>query len=110
MGANLGLAGLFGGDLDSPLQVEFIGERTGRPGGAADHRVTLFGIINFGSRPHRACNPAVAACTDAEASAEQVPRAPRRAGARGVPPEARVVASESHAGVSASGARRAGVQ
>ena len=51
VGANLGLAGLFGGDLDSPLQVEFTAERYGRPGGAADHRLMLFGIVNLGARP-----------------------------------------------------------
>ena len=50
VGANLGLAGLFGGDLDSPLQVEFTAERYGRPGGAADHRLMLFGIVNLGAR------------------------------------------------------------
>ena len=46
-GAYVGMAGLFGGDLDSPVQIEFIGERYGRPGSAPDHRVTLFGIVNF---------------------------------------------------------------
>ena len=49
-------------DLDSPVQVEFIGERYGRPGGAPDHRVTLFGIVNFGARPSTPCNPAEGAC------------------------------------------------
>ena len=55
VGANLGLIGLFGGDLGSPVQVEFLGERYARPGGAADHRVTLFGIVNFGARSRPAC-------------------------------------------------------
>ena len=62
VGANLGMVGLFGGDLGSPVQIEFLGERYGRPGGAADHRVTLFGIVNFGARPSTPCNPAEGAC------------------------------------------------
>ena len=53
LGANLGGLGLFGGGLDSPLQVEFVGERYVRPRGRADHRLTLFGIVNLGSRPPR---------------------------------------------------------
>ena len=82
VGANLGLAGRFGGDPDSPLQVEFIGERYGRPGGAADHRITLFGIMNLGSRPQRACDPAVAPCPGTDAGAEgAVSREPRGSGA-----------------------------
>ena len=48
LGANLGMLGLFGGGLDSPLQVEFVGERHVRPRGGADHRLTLFGIVNIG--------------------------------------------------------------
>ena len=62
VGANLGMVGLFGGDLGSPVQIEFLGERYGRPGGAADHRITLFGIVNFGARPSTPCNPAEGAC------------------------------------------------
>lgn len=58
VGANVGMAGLFGGDLDSPVQIEFIGERYGRPGSAPDHRVTLFGIANFVRRaPEHAVQP-----------------------------------------------------
>ena len=48
VGANLGRLGVFGGGLDSPLQVEFVGERYVRPQGGADHRLTLFGIVNIG--------------------------------------------------------------
>ena len=55
VGANLGMLGLFGGGLDSPLQVEFLGERYVRPQGGADHRLTLFGIVNIGARSRRAC-------------------------------------------------------
>ena len=47
VGASLGMLGLFGGNLDSPLQVEFVGERYVRPRGGADHRLTLFGIVNL---------------------------------------------------------------
>ena len=61
-GARLGMAGLFGGDPSSPLHVEFLGERYGGPGGGADYRFTLFGIINFGARPRTPCNPAEGAC------------------------------------------------
>ena len=49
VGANLGRLGVFGGGLDSPLQVEFVGERYVRPQGRADHRLTLFGIVNIGA-------------------------------------------------------------
>ena len=65
VGANLGTAGLFGGDLDSRLQIEFLGERFVRPGGAADHRITVFGILNLGARPRTTCNVAAAACANA---------------------------------------------
>lgn len=79
MGANLGLEGLFNGDLASPVQVEFMGERYARPGGA-DHRVSLYGIVNFGMRPGRACDPAVAPCIGAEANAgPAMPQEARRA-------------------------------
>ena len=50
IGANLGMLGLFGGGLAIPMQVEFVGERYVRPRGGADHRVTLFGIVNIGAR------------------------------------------------------------
>ena len=50
LGANLGKLGLFGGGLDSSLQVEFVGERYVRPRGGADHRLALFGIVNLGAR------------------------------------------------------------
>lgn len=83
VGANLGLLGLFSGDVASRVQVEFTGERYARPGGA-DHRVSLYGIINFGKRRDRACNRAVAGCGSAEAGgAPTAPRQPGRAGASG---------------------------
>ena len=47
VGARLGVLGRFNGDLSTPVEVEFIGERYARPGGA-DHRVGLFGIVNLG--------------------------------------------------------------
>ena len=50
IGANLGMLGLFGGGLAIPMQVEFVGERYVRSRGGADHRVTLFGIVNIGAR------------------------------------------------------------
>ena len=79
VGANLGLEGLLNGDLASPVQVEFMGERYARPGGA-DYRVSLYGIVNFGARPGRACNPAVAPCIGSEADAGRaMPRQARRA-------------------------------
>ncbi len=84
VGANLGLEGLFNGDLASPVQVEFMGERYARPGGA-DHRVSLYGIVNFGARPRRPCNPAVAPCTDTGADAARAaPPEPGRSAAAGI--------------------------
>ena len=53
VGANLGTLGLFGGDLDSPVQVEFLGERYDRDLGGGDHRVSLFAIVDFTGRPRR---------------------------------------------------------
>ena len=76
LGANLGMAGLFGGDLDSPVQVEFIGERYGRPGVAPDHRVTLFGIVNFGARSRAPCNPAEGACVGVASDRGVAPHPP----------------------------------
>ena len=49
VGATLGRLGLFGGGLDSPLQVEFLSERYVRPQGVVDHRFTLFGIVTIGA-------------------------------------------------------------
>ena len=46
VGANLGMLGLFGGDIDNPVQIEFMGERSARKGGVVDHRFTVFGILN----------------------------------------------------------------
>ena len=48
MGVNLGMLGVFGGNLDSPLQVEFVAQRYARPKGGDVHRVTLFGIVVWG--------------------------------------------------------------
>ena len=73
VGANLGSLGLFGGDLDSPVQVEFVGERYGRPGAGADHRVTLFGIINLGQSPRPACGATTEACAGAGAATAGAP-------------------------------------
>ena len=39
-----------GGATASPLQVELSGERHLRRQGAADHRVTLLGVLTFGVR------------------------------------------------------------
>ena len=73
LGANLGMLGLFGGDLDSPLQVEFVGERHDRPGSAADHRVTLFGILDFGARPRPTCDVRDGECTGAVIADREMP-------------------------------------
>ncbi len=62
VGANLGMLGLFNGDLASPVQVEFAAERYGRPGGPAAHRVSLYGIVNFGARRRPPCETPVPAC------------------------------------------------
>ena len=56
------MLGLFSGDLDSPVQVEFTGERYGRPGAPPDHRISLYGIVNFGARPRSACDQTPHAC------------------------------------------------
>ena len=47
LGARLGVLGRFSGDLATPVEVELLGERYGRPDGGADHRVGLYGIVNF---------------------------------------------------------------
>ena len=84
VGANLGLEGLFNGDLASPVQVEFMGERYARPGGA-DHRVSLYGIVNFGARPARPCTPVAAPCTGTGVDAGQaISQKERRPGADGI--------------------------
>ena len=84
VGANLGLEGLVNGDLASPVQVEFMGERYARPG-RADLRVSLYGIISFGARPARTCNPAVTACIGSEARAgREAPQDAARAAADGI--------------------------
>ena len=62
LGASLGALGGSGRGFDSPVKVEFLGERYLRPGGAADHRFTLFGIINFGQRARRNCPASAPAC------------------------------------------------
>ena len=52
-GANLGMVGRFSGALDSPVQIEFLGERSTRPEGAADLRMSLHAVLNFGSSPRK---------------------------------------------------------
>ena len=64
VGANLGMRGLFGGNLDTPVQVEFAAERYSRPGGPADHRVSLYGIVNFGARRRPPRETPVPACAE----------------------------------------------
>ena len=73
LGANLGMLGLFGGGLDSPLQVEFVGERHVRPRGAcrslipADHGTVYIGdrvqfqatVSSSGNGTHAATNAVV---------------------------------------------------
>ena len=49
LGARLGVLGRFSGDLATPVEVELLGERYGRPDGGADHRVGLYGILNLGA-------------------------------------------------------------
>ena len=46
-GANLGMPGLFSGDLASPVQLELTSERYRRLG-AVDYRFGVYGIFNFG--------------------------------------------------------------
>ena len=77
VGANLGMLGLFSGDLSSPVQVEFMGERYTRPGGGADHRITLFGIMNFGARKLRPCEAMAGMCAGAEHAGTEPPEPPR---------------------------------
>ena len=48
VGARLGVFGRFSGDLSTPVEVEFLGERYLRPDGGADHRIGLYGILNLG--------------------------------------------------------------
>ena len=57
LGARLGVPGRFNGDLSTPVEVEFLGERYARPGGGADHRVGLYGIVNFGAPSARRAPP-----------------------------------------------------
>ena len=76
VGANLGLLGLFSGDFGSPVQVEFTGERYGRPGAPPDHRVSLYGIVNFGARPRSTCDQTPAACAAAGVPAAAGPGPP----------------------------------
>ncbi len=49
LGARLGVLERFSGDLSTPIEVELLGERYGRPDGGADHRVGLYGILNLGA-------------------------------------------------------------
>jgi len=44
LGARLGVLGRFSGDLATPVEVELLGERYGRPDGGADHRVGRYGL------------------------------------------------------------------
>ena len=78
VGATLGSRlGLFGGGLDSPLQVEFLSERYVRPQGVADHRVTLFGIVTLGAPSRRACRGS--SCAGATTDTDGVTLGPWRA-------------------------------
>ena len=50
LGALLGSVGP--GRLDSPLRIEITGERYDRPGGAADHRFSMLGVLSLdGDKP-----------------------------------------------------------
>ena len=73
LGAYLGSLGASRGGFGSPVQIEFLGERYFRPAGAADHRFTLFGILNFGAAERPRCPVASADCAGATASPEAKP-------------------------------------
>ena len=87
LGARLGVLGRFSGDLTAPVEVELLGERYGRPDGGADHRVGLYGIVNFGEPPARRAAAATLAVAEAverpRSAAESVERSsrPRRVAA-----------------------------
>ena len=81
VGARLGVPGRFNGDLSTPVEVEFLGERYARPGGGVDHRVGLYGIVNFGEPSARravSVTPPVAEVVERRpTAAEVVERRPR---------------------------------
>ena len=56
LGARLGALDAEGG-AGTPLQVELSGERYPRREGAADHRVSLLGVLSFGGRRVGAVDP-----------------------------------------------------
>ncbi len=94
VGARIGVLGRFNGDLSTPVEVEFLGERYARPGGA-DHRVGLYGIVNFGA-------PSASRATSVTPPvAEVVERRPTAAEAVGRRPRPRPVAVEPLVNLSA---------
>ena len=48
VGTLVGTWGQAPGSLHDPFQIELSGERYDRPGGNADHRFSMFGVINLG--------------------------------------------------------------
>ena len=48
VGTLVGTLGQTPGSLHGPLQIEVSGERHDRPGGNADHRFSMFGVLNLG--------------------------------------------------------------
>ncbi len=94
VGARIGVLGRFNGDLSTPVEVEFLGERYARPAGA-DHRVGLYGIVNFGA-------PSASRATSVTPPvAEVVERRPTAAEAVGRRPRPRPVAVEPLVNLSA---------
>ena len=47
----MGTLGQTPGSVHGPFQIELSGERYDRPGGNADHRFSMFGVINLGGSP-----------------------------------------------------------
>ena len=48
VGTVVGTLGQGSGSLHGPFQIEVSGERYDRPGGNADHRFSMFGVLNLG--------------------------------------------------------------
>ena len=51
VGTLVGTLGQTPGSVHGPFQIELSGERYDRPGGNADHRFSMFGVINLGGSP-----------------------------------------------------------
>ncbi len=56
VGAMVGSLGQMPGALDAPIQLEISGERYDRAGGRADHRFSMFGVLNLGGSSPSSAN------------------------------------------------------